>query len=133
MQEVEGNKVTATDGDITQRQDKNQVKIVPHHPKHLQPSIPSLQNCKSNPTTYNQQSFSYSSPIYNNKNNQVTIEQDGNPESTRDNLFSLEAATTAEMAQLIHNAEARLNKSNNTQHENRGRLLRSQGLKLQWN
>ena len=129
FQEVKGNKVTATDGNITRKRDKNQVKVVPYRPAHLQSSV----NCKSKPKTYNQQSTSYSSPIYHNEINQPTIQQDGNSESTRDNLFSLEPGATAELAELINTAEARLNESNNIQHENEGRVLRSQGLKLQWN
>ena len=129
VQEVKGNKVTATDGNITRKRDKNQVKVVPYRPAHLQSSV----NCKSKPKTYNQQSTSYSSPIYHNKINQPTIQQDGNSESTRDNLFSLEPGATAELTELINTAEARLNESNNIQHENEGRVLRSQGLKLQWN
>ena len=126
---VTGNQVTATDGNVTRKRDKNQVKVLRSRPEHLQASWEkSAVNTQPDPVidydfaqVESQSEQADEDPC---SSAQPEPENHAQPEPVR-----LDANMNAHMAQLIERAER-----NRTEHPTMGtRTLRSARTVLTWN
>ena len=125
---VQGNQITATNGRIIRKRDKNHLKVLPLRPDHLKPSWERSQHT-----------------VFGFKDDLMPLDDVQHVRDQAQDLalaqsttmpFTLDADMAARMAQLVNNAEVTAQRHSDTPlaaEEPEGRITRSKGVSLSWN
>ena len=128
VSDVKGNQITATDGRITRKRDKNHIKVLPPRPDHLKPLW--HRSAASNLSVFDYNDSAPVEPVSCAEDpSEAEQVQATQPVPER---FTLQPDMADKLAHLVSNAERLAELEQTDQGETDKRITRSKGQQLAW-